>query len=288
MRAAITALSRGYDDTKRHLLKYAISACLNNSGARTGVISGMLINEVYNAEQQLGREGEVFYVVSVHDHKTGYQSPVTLTEVTFPSSVHQFLTKEGTPFNSSSVSREWSNAWLECGLEETYGPFSPVDNIKHFVSLVLKKFPHLQEKLSKQLKHSKEIERTMYDLFSAAGISVELHEVRKDLDFTPRVIRKPVATVSRCPDSPPKTARPPSSLPGLSTTRVSIPSPSSLPVINTPSRVSLSGRAASPCVTNTPSRVSLSGRAASPCLFVCLFHFTPFPTVFQSYRRVVS
>jgi hypothetical protein len=52
MREAITSLSRGYDDTKRHLLKFTISACLINSGARTGVISGMLINEVYNAEQQ--------------------------------------------------------------------------------------------------------------------------------------------------------------------------------------------------------------------------------------------
>jgi hypothetical protein len=202
-------------------------------------------------------------VVSVHDHKTGYQGPVTLpldtveydallnvcnhTEVTFPSSIHPFLTKEGTPFNSSRVSREWSNAWRECGLEETYGPFSPGDNRKHFVSLVLKKFPHLREKLSKQLKHSKKIERTMYDLSSAAGISVELHGVRKDLAFTPRVIRKPVATatVSRCPDSPPPSAP---SLPGLLTTRGSIPSPCSLPVIQTPSRVSLSGRAASPHV----------------------------------------
>jgi hypothetical protein len=107
MRASVKILSKDFQKNKRKLPKNIKKSYQLNSGARTGVLSDMLVGKVYTAELHIGKADEAFYVVSVHDNKTAYERPVTV-----PSDIAEYdavlnicyhiettLTKDGFAFN---------------------------------------------------------------------------------------------------------------------------------------------------------------------------------------------
>jgi hypothetical protein len=227
-REAIRVLSETPDETLHHNMasarKYLISSLLLNSGARTGVLKNLTITEVRNAEkvamEHTDGPTKTYFVVSVSSHKTCYQGPVmvpmsnreyralenlcNLVEQQHSEATHPFVTAEGRPFTTSRLSREWACAWGESGMLEKYGAFSPTDNRKHVISHLLRRYPELRDKISKQMKHSAQTERTFYDLSTGADISIDLLRKRMEVCATSTPIR-PVRSTEAVPDTAPTT-----------------------------------------------------------------------------------
>ena len=49
-------------------------------------------------------------------------------------------------------------------MHSKYGFFGSTYNRKRIASVLFKKFPHMRERIAKQLKHSVQTEKTMYDI----------------------------------------------------------------------------------------------------------------------------
>ena len=133
------------------LWRFLISVMLINSWARAGAVAGMTIGLAKSAQLVVQGEDRT-YVVSVADHKTGYQGPfqIPLTELEYkalgnvcenalrqnPQATLSFITGSGNPFPVSGVCQEHAKTWQETEMTDKYCKFTSKDNRKRFASLL--------------------------------------------------------------------------------------------------------------------------------------------------------
>lgn len=268
VRDATAALATACTTATEGNIKYIIATLLLNSGARTGAVSGLLIEEVLNG-RAIKDGSRTSYVISISSHKTAYKGPVQVPLSVreskalkiialyalkrFPGALHPFLSAAGTPYTSSRVSREFSLAWTLSGMFGRYGKFYPTDNRKHFASVLGDRYPEMREEIAKQLKHFKEVERELYDLAEGEKIALKVADKMKDVGRE----RRAKGSATPLPPSPAASGQPSegSSIPAP----ILMPAPRELPA-PTPKRGIKRTRSLSP---QRGDRLSLDKRPGS-------------------------
>lgn len=178
--------------------RYIMSNFLLASGARSGVLEGLTIEEIEAARREVAVDGTVYYVIAVANHKTANLGSFLIPALerwhlaalalcryvreSTPTATHPFVSSTGRPFPSSRVGYELREAWRETGCQAAYGDFSSTKNRKRFATLMADFRPDMRDAVARQLRHSSETERRYYDLGSGPSQAVNTVNVARNVE----------------------------------------------------------------------------------------------------------
>ena len=166
------------EDKFRRLRNFLVTEILLANGQRSGVISGMVVEEIFEGKKHITPEGH--HKVMVSNHKTGAQQSATLfiyknifemlvifvnhvlPKLTLKDQVpskHVFQTFSGEPISSSVVSRIVRSGLLELGISY----MGTVNDFRRAAATLTGKFnPNLSEKMALFMGHSRRVHDKHY------------------------------------------------------------------------------------------------------------------------------